>query len=148
MLCFASSFKTINREHILKGSKDEILLKSPTGQSGIAPLQATVAAERGRWFPVEGPASCLWERNMNVSLARESLGNGPRATMLYAGRCKVGATADVLDISVATVPNSMSRRPCQTCPGNWQAQLTRESREHGRELDTEAKESNKLNQQF
>lgn len=148
LLCFASSFKTINRVHVLKGSADGILLKSPAGQSPIAPLQATVAAERGRSFPAEEPASCLWERNMNVSLARESLGTGPRATMLYAGRYKVGATADVLDISVATVPNSTSRRPCQTCPGNWQSQLTRERREDGCELDTEAKESEKLNQQF
>lgn len=85
---------------------------------------------------------------MNVSLARERPGTGPRATMLHAGRYKVGATADVLDLSVATVPNSVSRRPCQTCPGNWQAQPTRESREHSCELDVKAKESNKLNQQF
>lgn len=85
---------------------------------------------------------------MNVSLARESPGTGPRATMLHAGRYKVGATADVLDLSVATVPNSMSRRPCQTCPGNWQDQPTRENQEHSCELHTEAKESNKLNQKF
>lgn len=85
---------------------------------------------------------------MNVSLARENPGRGPRPTLLCAGRYKVGATADVSDHGVAMVPNSVSRRPCQTCPGNWQAQPTRESNEHSCRARHEAKESNKLNQSF
>lgn len=42
---------------------------------------------------------------MNVSLARENLGSGPRATSRCAGRYKVGATADVSGRGVALVPN-------------------------------------------
>lgn len=85
---------------------------------------------------------------MNVSLARENLGRGPRATLRCAGRYKVGATADVSGHAVSLVPNSVSRRPCQTCPGNWQAQPTRESNENSCRARHEAKESNGLNQSF
>lgn len=67
---------------------------------------------------------------MNVSLARENPGRAPRATPRCAGRYKVGATADVSGHGDALVPNSVSRRPCQTCPGNWRAQATRESSEN------------------
>ena len=51
---------------------------------------------------------------MNVSLARESLGEGPRATPRCTGRYKVEATADVLsqaDMELgteATVQTSLS----------------------------------------
>lgn len=85
---------------------------------------------------------------MNVSLARENPGRGPRATLRCAGRYKVGATADVSGHGFALVPNSVSRRPCQTCPGNWQAQPTRESNVNSCRARHEAKESNELNQSF
>lgn len=85
---------------------------------------------------------------MNVSLARESPGRVPKATLRCAGRYKVGATADVSSHAVSLVPNSVSRRPCQTCPGNWQAQLTREGNENSCAARHEARESNGLNQSF
>lgn len=85
---------------------------------------------------------------MNVSLAQESLGRGPRATLCCAGRYKVRAAADVSGHGVAMVPNSGSRRPCQTCLGNWQAQPTRENNTHSCGARHEAREFNKLNQFF
>lgn len=85
---------------------------------------------------------------MNVSLAQKSPGRGPRATLHCAGRYKVRATADVSNHAVAMVPNSVSRRACQTCPGNWQAKTTRESIEHSCGARHEANEFNQLNQCF
>lgn len=82
------------------------------------------------------------------SLARESLGRGPRETLHCAGHYKVGATADVLGHGAAMVPNSVSRHPCQICPGNWQAQPTRESNENSCRARHEAKECNGLNQKL
>lgn len=85
---------------------------------------------------------------MNVSLARENPGRGPRATPRCAGRYKVGATADGSGHGVALVPNYVSRRRCQTCPGNWQAQPARENNENSCSARLEAQESNGHNLTF
>ena len=86
---------------------------------------------------------------MNVSLARESPGDWPRATLRCTGRYEVEATADVLsqaDMELGT--KSASRRPCQTLswelaelnpPGEKATGILVEHRH-------EAKECNGLNQ--
>ena len=135
--------------------KSEPIFQGPLPHTEQRPLSRSTAGssgrrERGHPFPEEAPAKLfVRERDMDVSLARESPGEGPRATLCCTGRYKVEATADVLsqaDMELGT--ESTSRRPCQTLswelaelnpPGEKATGILVEHRH-------EAKECNGLNQ--